>query len=181
LVWFGDVINPEFVYDSMNVYYLPDNKFLEIELAWNTYNIGNGDAGDFDIHLINLQNGDSCWYGNERPDWGIENEYFDDPDYYDHPNSNNSDHALESMDIDRAAVGTYLLKVFYFSNFSGNSQPIRPEVEIEIGSNTYMLQSPNEMSVGDIWIVAEINVTNGAINKINQHINVPKNYKSVSK
>ncbi len=177
-VWIGDTNQPNpqqgYFYDA-KVYYLKSNIEFNIDLDWNSNNSGGGDAGDFDVHLISHQENDSCWYKNTRPDWGIKDFTYDDPRLRDDVNSYGRSYGSEDMDTDYASSGSYTVKVYYFSNESDSTKKIRPGVRIWLNNNYDYYTAPFDMSVGERWVVAEVNIPTGIVNMINRIEKVPLN------
>ncbi len=136
-----------------------------IRLNWNT-SYGNS-AGDFDIHLINNELNDSCWYMNTNPDWGIIGLEEDNPDLYDYTNEYGSSYCYEDLYISYTPDGTYRLKVVYFSNVFNENIQVTPTVSLYIDGIYNYYTAPSAMSVGQVWTVLEFNIPSKTITPIN--------------
>ncbi len=136
-----------------------------IRLNWNT-SYGNS-AGDFDIHLINNELNDSCWYMNTNPDWGIIGLEEDNPDLDDYTNEYGYYYCNEDLYISYTPDGTYRLKVVYFSNVFNDNIQVTPSIYLNIDGMYYYYTAPSAMSVGQVWTVLEFNIPSKTITPIN--------------
>jgi hypothetical protein len=163
-IWQGhSQTTQDFVFKS--TLYLLDIIPVTVDLSWNTEYEHN--AGDFDIHLIQKETGDSCWYKNPKPDWGIEKSYFDNPTLYDEKNESNYNNGYERLFMRHAPDGNYLLKIVYFNNLTEPKNKIMPQVGFTIDGEYNTYSAPAEMSVGQVWTVLEFNAPERTINLIN--------------
>ncbi|NOZ47200.1 MAG: carboxypeptidase-like regulatory domain-containing protein [Chlorobi bacterium] len=158
-VWIGEDennSNNSSLFETTLVY-LNNIQSVNVELNWESdyYSIS---AGDFDIHLINNNTNDSCWYNNTNPDWGIEDFSYDDPVLYDYTNAYGNSYGSEQLRIYSAANGAYTLKVYYFSNHQSGSTKVTPYISLYLNNSYQTFYAPEAMSVGDTWTVTVINV-----------------------
>ncbi len=137
-IWVGEKSNPTQA-KTADLYYKKDQTLVQIDLLWDTYNNGHGDAGDFDLVLINNETADSVYYKNKNPDWGIPGAEFDNPFLYDYTNPNGYFSGKESIKILAAARGSYTIKVNYFSNYGNPQAFVKPRVRLRVGDPTMNL------------------------------------------
>ena len=136
-----------------------------IDLWWIT-SYGNS-AGDFDIHLINNELQDSCWYLNQNPDWGIIGLEEDNPDLDDYTNPSGQSYCNENLYINFTPDGTYKLKVVYFSNIFNDTIQIASSINLNIDGTSHYYAAPSAMSVGQVWTVLEFNMPSKTVIPIN--------------
>ncbi len=161
-IWLGTSDNPSYVSDPYRIYSLKSLNSVDIQLGWDSYSSGGGDAGDFDLHLINNQNGDSCWYKNPEPDWGYPGATFDNPRLSRDENPYGYSSGDEDIGIISAAQGSYTIRVHYFSNHSDSLKTIRPTVRLRLKDNSSIyLTAPTSMKVGDLWTVSQFSFIDG--------------------
>ena len=149
-----------------------------IQLDWST-SYGSS-AGDFDIHLINNELQDSCWYKNPNPDWGILGFEEDNPDLEDGINSHGYSYSDEDLSINFTPDGTYRLKIIYFSNVFNFNIQVTPEISLYIDGIYYYYTAPSSMSVGQVWTVLEFYIPSKTIVLINT-IEGPKETRASTK
>jgi len=155
VVWMGDTHTPTGTLDTALIYYSTSIDRIDISLDWGSSN-AKIDAGDLDIHLVNEQTGDSCWFKNENPDWGITDLNIDDPILFKDENPYSRSFGSESLKIVAAANGIYTLKINYFTNRSDSTIQINPTVRIELNGDPVTYKPPNAMNVGETWTVTQI-------------------------
>ncbi len=154
-VWIGENQETSHLYSSAFIY-VGEIQRVQINLDWSSdsYDVS---AGDFDIHLINNNTNDSCWYNNPNPDWGIQDMDYDNPYLYDDINMYGYSYAEESLYINSTAEGSYTLNVHYFSNREDPLALVTPSVTLYLNSAYYNYTAPGAMSVGDYWTVTVFN------------------------
>jgi hypothetical protein len=158
----GSSENPEYIIDPYIIYSSNSMNSVNIDLNWSSSLSGGGDAGDFDLHLINNQNGDSCWYRNPNPDWGYPGVTFDDPSLQRDRNNYGSSSGSEHLKIISATVGSYTIRVYYYSNHGNPLKTIQPTVNLRLKDNsTIYLTAPAAMKVGDMWTVSQFSFPDG--------------------
>ena len=163
-VWEGHSIQPNSAFFLCAIF-VTERIYTQIELHWNTSY--ENSAGDFDIHLINNEIQDSCWYENPYPDWGIVGLWEDNPYLNDYTNPNGYYNCNEGLDIDYTPDGTYRLKIVYFSNIFNVNIQVTPEIYLNIDGSYYYYTAPMAMSVGQVWTVLEFNIPSKTVTLIN--------------
>jgi hypothetical protein len=163
-IWEGHSTQPNNA-QFISTILVTDIIYVLIDLDWST-SYGSS-AGDFDIHLINNELQDSCWYKNPNPDWGIIGFEEDNPDLDDGTNPNGYYYAYEDLSIDFTPDGTYRLKVVYFSNILNENIQITPEIDLNIDGMHYSYTAPSSMSIGQVWTVLEFNIPSKTVVLIN--------------
>jgi hypothetical protein len=162
--WLGTADNPDYTAGPYQVYSVNSINKVSIQLNWSSYSSGGGDAGDFDLHLIDNQTGDSCWYKNPNPDWGYPGATFDDPYLNRDENQNGSSSGSEYLNIYSAPSGSYTIRVYYYTNHSDPLKIIQPTISMQLKDNsTIYLTAPTAMKVGDMWTVSQFSFPDGNI------------------
>jgi hypothetical protein len=163
-IWEGHSETPPTDLFISHFYYV-DITPTKIDIHWSTEI--DRDAGDFDIHLIQKQINDSCWYQNKNPDWGIKNVSSDNPYLGDYMNEQGYNTGNESITFEHTPNGDYVLKVVYYDNASEPTRTIKPTIDLRFEKNSYTYSAPAEMSVGQVWTVLEFNAPDRTVNLIN--------------
>jgi hypothetical protein len=155
-----------------------------ILLDWYSH---DNPAGDFDLHLINKELNDSCWYKNPNPDWGVQDYRMDNPVLYEDSNPYGDNSGYETLYMNETPDGAYQINVVYFSNVFNDTVLVAPDVYLSLNDSTYEFNAPDSMSVGQVWTVAEFIIPDMSITPINtikkyaQHLNQKKIMENVRK
>jgi hypothetical protein len=163
-IWQGHSPQPNGT-EFISTIFITDIIDFQIYLNWSTNY--NSSAGDCDIHLINMQAQDSCWYKNPHPDWGFPYLESDNPRLYDDTNFYGNYSGNEYLYLDYAPDGLYILKIIYFSNNFNPNQNITADVTLRLDDNYTYYDAPADLSVGQVWTVLKIEIPSKTITLIN--------------
>ena len=126
------------------------------------------DFMDWDLFLVNDSTGDTCYWKNRSPDWGIKGKISDDPffqgDNYPARGFNQTTgfgpYYTDFITCDNLADGTYSILVQYFDGLGS----VIPQLNIQLGTTDYgshilhfWQSSPEDtLKKGDVWFAGKI-------------------------
>jgi hypothetical protein len=120
---------------------------------------------DWDILFVNNQNGDTCWYNNQHPDWGVAGNTSGNPSFTGDNLSGQLQDGSRSFISDRIGgtglpSGTYSVYVAYYDGplDSGSATPMLSILTDStfgyvVQTSLLRLRPSSGMKKGDVWFV----------------------------
>jgi hypothetical protein len=142
---------------------------------------------DWDLYLVDESTGDTCYWHNRNPDWGVENVSDDDPLFvgdswgFGYEAEGRGDlFSGDRVSIHDAAQGSYVVYVRYFDGPTDSASAM-PRLSIELGMEPddsmvgrYYQNSPDRpLLKGEVWYAGRVSFPDGRYDPRDQRIISP--------